>query len=178
MSITWPRRPICLLSLVPWPDHEPPPRVPPHYDLLSPPYSFGGDGIYVYRLAHALAEAGHQVDVIHCALDRLADVFGLSVDAPGAIRSAHDSELGSDHHLAVPPANRAADQFLNLVGTIHVRRVQVIHAEIERAMNRRDRFLVVARTVEFRHPHASESDRRNTKLTSTKLPIVHWVPLK
>jgi glycosyltransferase involved in cell wall biosynthesis len=31
-----------------------------------PPYSFGGDAIYVSRLAHALADAGHQVDVIHC----------------------------------------------------------------------------------------------------------------
>ena len=30
-----------------------------------PPFSFGGDGIFVYRLAHALAEKGHRVDVIH-----------------------------------------------------------------------------------------------------------------
>jgi len=30
-----------------------------------PPYSFGGDGIFVYRLAHALAERGHHVDVVH-----------------------------------------------------------------------------------------------------------------
>jgi glycosyltransferase involved in cell wall biosynthesis len=31
-----------------------------------PPYSFGGDAIYVYRLAHALGDAGHHVDVAHC----------------------------------------------------------------------------------------------------------------
>jgi glycosyltransferase involved in cell wall biosynthesis len=37
-----------------------------HITTFYPPYSFGGDGVYVYRLAHALAEAGHQVDVIHC----------------------------------------------------------------------------------------------------------------
>lgn len=30
-----------------------------------PPYNFGGDGIFVYRLANALAQLGHQVDVIH-----------------------------------------------------------------------------------------------------------------
>ena len=38
--------------------------------LLStfyPPYSFGGDAIYVWRLANALAADGHLVDVIHCA---------------------------------------------------------------------------------------------------------------
>lgn len=31
-----------------------------------PPYSFGGDGIYVHRLANELARRGHQVEVIHC----------------------------------------------------------------------------------------------------------------
>ena len=30
-----------------------------------PPYHFGGDGVYVYRLAEALAERGHKVDVLH-----------------------------------------------------------------------------------------------------------------
>lgn len=30
-----------------------------------PPYNFGGDGVYVRRLAHALARRGHSVDVIH-----------------------------------------------------------------------------------------------------------------
>ena len=31
-----------------------------------PPYFFGGDGMFVYRLSNALAEQGHQVDVVHC----------------------------------------------------------------------------------------------------------------
>jgi hypothetical protein len=30
-----------------------------------PPYNFGGDGIFVYRLANALAEEGHKVHIIH-----------------------------------------------------------------------------------------------------------------
>lgn len=30
-----------------------------------PPFNFGGDGIYVQRLAHALSARGHSVDVIH-----------------------------------------------------------------------------------------------------------------
>ena len=37
-----------------------------HLTTFYPPYSFGGDSIYVYRLAHALGDAGHSVDVIHC----------------------------------------------------------------------------------------------------------------
>lgn len=31
-----------------------------------PPYAFGGDAIFVYRLANMLARRGHKVDVIHC----------------------------------------------------------------------------------------------------------------
>jgi glycosyltransferase involved in cell wall biosynthesis len=31
-----------------------------------PPECFGGDGIYLQRLARALAEQGHRVDVVHC----------------------------------------------------------------------------------------------------------------
>lgn len=37
-----------------------------HLTTFYPPYSFGGDAMYVYRLAHALGDAGHQIDVIHC----------------------------------------------------------------------------------------------------------------
>ena len=35
--------------------------------IFYPPYSFGGDSIYLYRLASELVRQGHQVDVIHCA---------------------------------------------------------------------------------------------------------------
>ena len=37
-----------------------------------PPYSFGGDGMYIYRLSNELARRGHFVDVIHCG-----DAFAL-----------------------------------------------------------------------------------------------------
>jgi glycosyltransferase involved in cell wall biosynthesis len=37
-----------------------------HLSTFYPPYSFGGDAMQLYRLSHALAEAGHHVDVIHC----------------------------------------------------------------------------------------------------------------
>src|SRR5262249_28269196 len=30
-----------------------------------PPYHFGGDGMFVYRLAETLAARGHRVDVVH-----------------------------------------------------------------------------------------------------------------
>jgi glycosyltransferase involved in cell wall biosynthesis len=37
-----------------------------HLTTFYPPYSFGGDAMYLYRLCHALGDAGHQVDVVHC----------------------------------------------------------------------------------------------------------------
>lgn len=37
-----------------------------HMTTFYPPYSFGGDAMYIYRLAHALGDAGHHVDIIHC----------------------------------------------------------------------------------------------------------------
>ena len=37
-----------------------------HLTTFYPPYSFGGDGVYLHRLAGALADEGHEVDVVHC----------------------------------------------------------------------------------------------------------------
>ncbi len=37
-----------------------------HLTTFYPPYSFGGDAMYTYRLAHALGDAGHRADIIHC----------------------------------------------------------------------------------------------------------------
>ena len=36
-----------------------------HLTTFYPPYSFGGDAMYIYRLSHALGDEGHHVDVIH-----------------------------------------------------------------------------------------------------------------
>jgi glycosyltransferase involved in cell wall biosynthesis len=37
-----------------------------HISTFYPPYSFGGDAMYVYRLCHQLGDRGHSVDVAHC----------------------------------------------------------------------------------------------------------------
>lgn len=51
-----------------------------HLTTFYPPYSFGGDAMYIYRLTHALGEAGHHVDVIHCI-----DAYHLLHPAPPEI---------------------------------------------------------------------------------------------
>lgn len=42
-----------------------------------PPYHFGGEAMYLYRLANELARRGHRVTVIHCV-----DAFRTLTDAP------------------------------------------------------------------------------------------------
>ena len=49
-----------------------------------PPYHFGGDAVFVYRLTEALAARGHQVDVIHSA-----DAYHLRHPAEPGIPFAH-----------------------------------------------------------------------------------------
>ena len=48
-----------------------------HLTTFYPPYSFGGDATYIHRLAHALGDAGHHVDVVHCV-----DAYHLLHPAP------------------------------------------------------------------------------------------------
>jgi len=52
-----------------------------------PPFSFGGDGIFVQRLSSELARRGHQVDVIHCE-----DSYRLL--ARGEITETHEDHSG------------------------------------------------------------------------------------
>ncbi len=48
-----------------------------------PPYSFGGDAIYIYRLANELARRGHSIDIIHDADSfQLLQTEGLKGDFP------------------------------------------------------------------------------------------------
>lgn len=56
-----------------------------HLSTFYPPWSFGGDAIYLSRLAHALADAGHRVDVAHT---RAAYTLLHPADPP-VTRAAH-----------------------------------------------------------------------------------------
>ncbi|HWO42675.1 MAG TPA: glycosyltransferase family 4 protein [Candidatus Eisenbacteria bacterium] len=49
-----------------------------------PPYNFGGDGIFVQRLANELGRRGHTVDVIHCI-----DAYRLSGRSPAGVYDDH-----------------------------------------------------------------------------------------
>jgi glycosyltransferase involved in cell wall biosynthesis len=61
-----------------------------------PPYNFGGDGIFVQRLAHELVDRGHHVEVIHCT-----DAFRL-LAPKGRMPEAADDPKVEIHRLASP----------------------------------------------------------------------------
>jgi glycosyltransferase involved in cell wall biosynthesis len=67
-----------------------------HVTTFYPPYSFGGDAMYIYRLSHALAEAGHHIDVIHCV-----DSYHLAHPAPPPIQFAEHPNV-KRHELRSP----------------------------------------------------------------------------
>ena len=109
-----------------------------------------------------------EVDVVDAeAVQRrrrsLPHVLRAAVDARGRLPSclAHVAELGGEHDLVAAAADRLADQLLVGEGAVHIGGVEKIDAEIERAMDRGDRLVVVAAAIELGHAHAAESQRGN-----------------
>jgi len=58
-----------------------------------PPYNFGGDGIAVRRLANALAERGHHVEIVHCV-----DAFRMLQSRGGPPIGDYDDHPAIVHH--------------------------------------------------------------------------------
>ena len=79
---------------------------------------------------------------------------------------AHVAELGGEHDLVAAVGDRAADEPLVGERAVHVGGVEEGDAELERAVDRRDRLALVGRSVELRHPHAAESERRDFEVLS------------
>jgi glycosyltransferase involved in cell wall biosynthesis len=75
-----------------------------------PPYSFGGDGVYVQQLSNELAKRGHQVEVIHCrdAYNALARPTSsiTNHDHPNVTVHALNSRLGVLSPLATHQTGR------------------------------------------------------------------------
>ena len=61
-----------------------------HITTFYPPFSFGGDAVWVHRLANSLACEGHKVDVIHC------------IDSYNVLKSGDvPTQMASDNHAGV-----------------------------------------------------------------------------
>ena len=110
-----------------------------------------------------------QVDALHPqALQRciagLADVGGRVVDAPlVAAGLAHDAELGGHRDLRALAGGeftqKAAQQGFVVAKPIGVGRVEVVHAQAVRHVQRGQRLCIVGLPVELAHAHAAQPQR-------------------
>ena len=99
-------------------------------------------------------------EALQAPLAGTLDVPGAPVEAAArrVVRVADDAALrGEDDALALS-TDGAADQLLVRVGAVHVRGVEQRDAELEGAMDRRDRLALVTGPVEIAHPHAAEPE--------------------
>lgn len=102
-----------------------------HLTTFYPPYSFGGDAMQIYRSAHALADLGHRVDVVHCV-----DSYRLLHPAPppiaypehpGVIRHELRSPYGWLSPLVTQQTGRMGLKRKSILALLREREYDVIH---------------------------------------------------
>jgi glycosyltransferase involved in cell wall biosynthesis len=102
-----------------------------HLSTFYPPYSFGGDAIQLYRLAHALGDHGHHVDVVHCV-----DSYHMShpgppplkfFEHPNVVRHELRSGLGSLSPLLSQQTGRPLLKGKTIAEVLRARPYDVIH---------------------------------------------------
>jgi hypothetical protein len=77
---------------------------------------------------------------------------------PRVVRLASDAELGRDDHLIAPALDGFAHQLLIGERPIDVGGIEKIDAELDCAVDGRNRLTVVAGAIKLRHAHATEAD--------------------
>ena len=124
-----------------------------------------------------------EIDVVDAqaaerSVARLMHVLGIAAHAqPLAVRPPHVAELGGEHHLVAATSDGATHELLVRERAVHVGRVEEVHAQLERSLDRRDRLRLVALAVELGHAHAAESERGHRQSLIPKLALMHSVPL-
>ena len=104
-----------------------------------------------------------QVDVVHAepGQRRLAgplDVVVLAADDPVRVAAGPvDAELRGQLHLVAAARDAAADQHLVVAGAVDVGGVEEGDAEVQGAVDGRDRLVPVGGAVPLAHPHAAQA---------------------
>jgi hypothetical protein len=102
-----------------------------HLSTFYPPYSFGGDALYLYRLANALARGGHEVDVIHC-VDSYELLAGREPDQqfpnhPNVTLHSLRSSLGRLSPLVAQQTGRTWPKTDGILEVLYSKKFEVIH---------------------------------------------------
>ena len=96
-----------------------------------PPHAFGGDAVFVQRLAHLLARHGHEVDVIHCMDSYRALATGAprigEPPVPGVTVHGLVSGVGVLSPLATHQAGRPVFTSRALRRLLAAKRFDVLH---------------------------------------------------
>ena len=92
----------------------------------------------------------------------LADIFRPAVHAQKLALCVPDvAKLGRQDHPVAAALDGPADEPFILPAAIHVGGVQKIDSQVQRPVDGGDGFLIVARAVEFGHPHATQAEGRH-----------------
>ena len=70
------------------------------------------------------------------------------------------------------------EELLGVAEAVHVRRVEEVHAHVQRVLNDPDRLCVVALAVRSRHGHAAQAERRHRERAVTERAVFHGPPLR
>ncbi len=102
-----------------------------HLSTFYPPWSFGGDAVYLHRLAHALGDDGHHVDVgySHAAYALLhpSEPPGAVVGHPNVHVHDLSSWLGSLGPLVAHQTGRPLAERRRIDALVRARRYDVVH---------------------------------------------------
>jgi hypothetical protein len=130
----------------------------------------GVDAMLVVEVDHFDAEA------LQARLARLHHVFRPPVDALLAVGAFHLAELRHHQRLVAPAAlERAPEQRLVVAPAVHVGRVEVVDAALERVVDDADRLLVVGVAVYARHRHQAETDGGDFEGRAAELALFHGI---
>ena len=110
-----------------------------HVTTFYPPWNFGGDGILVSRVAVALAERGHHVEVVHAtdAFNMLAQsdapAPGDYSDHPSIVHHGLHSRFGMLSNLITQQTGRPGLKAPQLRRILRDGRFDVVHFTIRRS---------------------------------------------
>jgi glycosyltransferase involved in cell wall biosynthesis len=134
-----------------------------HLTTFYPPYSFGGDAMYIYRLAHALGDEGHQVDVVHCA-----DAYQLLHPAEPEIKFAGHPNV-TVHGL------KSRYKWLSPLITHQTGHTGLKHGKIVEVLNSKLYDVVQFHNMSLIGPHAMMLKPKKGRAMTLYMTHEHWL---
>src|SRR6266571_5517091 len=118
---------------------------------------------------------GFNAEALQACIARLAHIFRTAVDAAhiGIGFVANDSEFSGEKNLGAQRTDGHANQYFVVAITINVRGIEKGDAELDGTMDGSDRFHVVTRSIEFRHPHAAQTHCGDERTFFSELTLWH-----